>query len=59
VVSVREIAEMAGRLVGRQPSFASADPQPDLVASIDRMCAAVGAPKLGFEEGLRRTVEAA
>jgi UDP-glucose 4-epimerase len=59
VVSVRDIAEIAGRLVGHQPSFATADPQPDLIASIDRMRAAVGAPKVGFEEGLRRTVEAA
>jgi UDP-glucose 4-epimerase len=58
VVSLREIAEIGGRLVGRAPSFATTDPQPDLVASIDRMRAVVGAPELGFEEGLRRTVEA-
>ncbi|MGD1050004.1 MAG: NAD(P)-dependent oxidoreductase [Solirubrobacteraceae bacterium] len=58
VVSLREIAELGGRALGRAPSFAAADPQPDLVASIERMSAAVGAPKVGVEEGLRRTVEA-
>jgi UDP-glucose 4-epimerase len=58
VVSLREIAQIGGRLLGREPRFATADPQPDLVASIDRMRAAVGAPEVGVEEGLRRTVEA-
>lgn len=58
VVSVREIAEMGGRLLGRSPSFVSGDAQADLVASIERQSAALGAPRVGFEEGLRRTVEA-
>jgi UDP-glucose 4-epimerase len=58
VLSLRQIAEAGGRLLGREPSFAHTDPQPDLVASIDRMRAAVGAPEVGFEEGLGRTVEA-
>jgi UDP-glucose 4-epimerase len=58
VVSLREIAEIGGRLLGSEPRFASTDPQPDLVASIDRMREAVGAPKVGIDEGLRRTVEA-
>lgn len=57
-VSVREIAQIGGRLLGREPSFAVGDPQPDLVASIERQSAAVGAPSVSFEEGLRRTVEA-
>lgn len=57
VVSLRQIAETGGRLVDREPSFAHTDPQPDLVASIDRMRATVGAPEVAFEEGLRRTVE--
>jgi nucleoside-diphosphate-sugar epimerase len=57
IVSVREIAELGGRLLEHAPSFAAGDPQGDLVASIDRQCAAVGAPTVGFEEGLRRTVE--
>jgi len=59
VVSLRQIAQTGGRLLGREPSFVNTDPQPDLVASIDRMRAAVGAPEVGFDEGLRRTVEAA
>jgi UDP-glucose 4-epimerase len=58
VVSVREIAELGGRLLGRAPSFAVGDPQADLIASIGRQSAAVGAPTVRFEEGLRRTVEA-
>ena len=58
VVSLRDIAELGGRALGQSPSFATADPQPDLVASIERMSATVGAPKVGVEEGLRRTVEA-
>jgi UDP-glucose 4-epimerase len=57
VVSVRQIAELAGRLLDRTPSFAAGDPQPDLIASIERQSETVGAPGIGFEEGLRRTVE--
>jgi len=59
VVSIREIAEIGGRLLGCAPSFATTDAQPDLVASIDRMRDTVGAPTVGINEGLRRTVEAA
>lgn len=58
VVSVREIAELGGRLLERAPTFAVGDPQADLVASIERQSEIVGAPRIGFEEGLRRTVEA-
>jgi UDP-glucose 4-epimerase len=58
VVSLREIAELGGRALGCAPSFATADSQPDLVASIERMSAALGAPKVGVEQGLQRTVEA-
>ncbi len=57
VVSVREIAELGGHLLGRQPSFAHGDAKADLVASIELQSAAVGAPVVGFEEGLGRTVE--
>lgn len=57
VVSVRQIAELAGRLLDRTPSFAAGDPQQDLIASIERQSEIVGAPRIGFEEGLRRTVE--
>lgn len=58
VVSVRGIAELGGRLLEREPSFAHGDAQADLVASIELQSAALGAPAVGFEEGLRRTVEA-
>jgi UDP-glucose 4-epimerase len=58
VVSVRQIVELAGRLLGRTPSFAVVDSQDDLVASIEHQSKTVGAPSIGFEEGLRLTVEA-
>jgi len=57
VVSIRQIAEIAGRLLGRAPSFAVGETQQDLVASIERQSEVAGAPQVGFEEGLRRTVE--
>jgi UDP-glucose 4-epimerase len=57
-VSVREIAEIGGRLLDRTPSFSTGDPQADLIASTERQSATVGAPTVGIEEGLRRTVEA-
>ena len=57
VVSVREIAEIGGGLLGREPAFTIGDPQPDLVATIDRLRAAGAAPKVSVAEGLRRTVE--
>jgi nucleoside-diphosphate-sugar epimerase len=58
VVSVRQIAEVAGRLLNETPSFESGDLQQDLVASIERQSELLGAPGTSFEEGLRRTVEA-
>ncbi len=58
VVSVREIAEIGGGLLGVEPRFALGDPQADLVASIDLLEAVGAAPKVPFAEGLRRTVEA-
>jgi nucleoside-diphosphate-sugar epimerase len=58
VVSVREIAEVAGRLLGETPTFVVSEPQLDLVASIERQSEVLGAPRVGFEDGLRRTVDA-
>jgi UDP-glucose 4-epimerase len=57
VVSIRQIAEIAGRLLDRTPSFAVGESQQDLIASIERQSETAGAPRVGFEEGLRRTVE--
>lgn len=57
-VSVRGMAEIGGRLLERAPSFSSGAPQPDLVACTERQRATVGAPVVGIEEGLRRTVDA-
>ncbi|HWX74487.1 MAG TPA: NAD(P)-dependent oxidoreductase [Solirubrobacteraceae bacterium] len=58
VVSVREIADIAGRVLGETPSFVVGEPQLDLIASVERQSELLGAPKVGFEEGLRRTVDA-
>jgi nucleoside-diphosphate-sugar epimerase len=58
VVSIREIAELAGGLVNETPSFNVGDPQLDLVASIERQSELLGPPSTGFQEGLRRTVAA-
>jgi UDP-glucose 4-epimerase len=58
VVSIRQIAELAGRLLDRAPNFAVGSPQPDLVASIERQSEVLGAPKTSFEEGLSRMVQA-
>jgi UDP-glucose 4-epimerase len=58
VVSVRQIAELGGRLLAREPNFAQGEEQADLVASIEAQSAVLGEPTVGFEEGLRRTVEA-
>lgn len=57
VVSLREIAEQIGRLVEREPTFTVGDHQPDIVACTERRDALVGAPRVGFEAGLRRTIE--
>jgi UDP-glucose 4-epimerase len=56
IVSVRRVAELAGQLLDRSPRFVVGDVQPDLIAATDEMQATVGAPRVGFEEGLRRTV---
>jgi UDP-glucose 4-epimerase len=58
VVSLREIAELAGGLLGRQPRYAVGDPRPDVLASIDRLREAGLGPRIAFADGLRRTVAA-
>jgi nucleoside-diphosphate-sugar epimerase len=58
VVSLRELSELAGELVGREPAYAVGDPRPDVLASIDALRAAGLGPEVSFAEGLRRTVAA-
>jgi UDP-glucose 4-epimerase len=58
VVSLREMATTIGELVGREPTFASGDAAPDLIADIARMSAALVAPRVGIRDGLARTVAA-
>jgi nucleoside-diphosphate-sugar epimerase len=58
IVSVREIAELIGGLVEREPLFVVGGRQPDLVADIERRDLLVGAARVALEEGLRKTVEA-
>jgi len=57
VVSVREIAEQGARMLARSCRFEIGDPAEDLVANISAQCAVLQPPKVGFAEGLRRTVQ--
>ena len=56
-VAPRQSRSWVGVSSAATPSSRTTGPQPDLVAAIDRMSATVGAPAVGFEEGLRRTAE--
>jgi nucleoside-diphosphate-sugar epimerase len=58
VVSLREIAEMIAAAAEREPRFANAAPQGDLVADIARMREHLGAPQRGIREGLVEVVAA-
>jgi nucleoside-diphosphate-sugar epimerase len=58
VVSLREIAEAIGQLVGQAPSFVRGDASPDLIADIGRMSEALVPPRIGIHEGLARTIAA-
>lgn len=58
VVSIRDIAALGARLLGSTPRFVLDQPQPDLVASIERLRSLGAAPTVSFDEGLRRTAEA-
>ena len=58
VVSLREIADTIGEIVGKTPKFVLGDAAPDLVADIERMSEALVPPRIGIHDGLRRTVAA-
>jgi UDP-glucose 4-epimerase len=57
-VSLRQIGEAIGALVGRAPIFERAPgaTAPRLVASTARLTAALGAPRVGLAEGLARSL---
>lgn len=59
VLSIREIAEIIGRQVGREPTFSvAADDVPrHLVGDISRMRSLLHEPTVGFAEGIARTLE--
>jgi nucleoside-diphosphate-sugar epimerase len=57
-VSLRELSELAGEQIGREPRYTVGDPRPDVLASIDALRGAGLAPEVSFAEGLRRTVAA-
>jgi len=59
VLSLRQIAEVLGEAVGREPCFevdAKAESR-HLVGDISRMRALLGAPKVSFAEGIRRMLD--
>jgi UDP-glucose 4-epimerase len=58
VVSLRELSELLGELLGREPRYAIGDSRPDVVASIDALRHAGLGPDVSVEEGLRRTIAA-
>ena len=57
-VSLREVSELAGRLLGRTPRYAMADSGQDVLGSIERLNDAGLGPRVSFAEGLRRTAAA-
>lgn len=58
VVTIRQIAEQAGRLVGCEPRFTIGPEQDDLVADLQRQRNAVGMPRTTFTDGLAQAVAA-
>jgi len=57
-VSLRELADIAGRLLNRQPAFSVGTPTADVIASIERLQETGLGPRVGIEEGLARTIAA-
>jgi len=58
VVSMRQLSEQAGELVGNEPRFAVGAAGPDVIASIDRLREAGLGPRVSFADGLGRTIAA-
>ena len=57
-LTMREVGVLIGRAVGREPRFSMSDDRPGhLVADTTRMRELLGAPKVGFTEGLRRMLK--
>lgn len=59
VLSLRDMADLIGREVGRSPVFQHTDgPEGlDLVADITRMRTLLHEPAIGFQEGIRRLIQ--
>lgn len=57
VVSLRELAGIAGELLGREPRYAVGPPSPDVLGSIERLRAAGLGPRTGVADGLAQMVE--
>ncbi|HLH65326.1 MAG TPA: NAD(P)-dependent oxidoreductase [Solirubrobacteraceae bacterium] len=58
VVTIREIAQLIADELGTEPAFVNLAPQPDFVASTERMARLLGAPTTSPREGLARTIAA-
>jgi UDP-glucose 4-epimerase len=58
IVSLREMANTIGQLVGKTPTFVAGDKAPDLIADIERMSASLVQPRTAMRDGLQRTVAA-
>jgi nucleoside-diphosphate-sugar epimerase len=60
VLTLRDIATIAGKCLGRLPRLAiqCGDDAGDLIASVSKMTALLGAPEVTMTDGLRRTIAA-
>ena len=58
VVSLRELSELAGAALRREPRYAVGDPREDVLASIEALRAVGLGPRVSFADGLRRTADA-
>lgn len=57
-VSVREMAEKLGDLMGKKPQFTGTPGEKALLGKTDKMVRLFGPPKTSLDEGLRRVAEA-
>ena len=56
-VSVTEIAEKLGELIGRKPRFTGAAQDVSLLGKADKMVRLLGRPKTSLDQGLKRVAE--
>lgn len=58
-VSIRRTAELIGERIGQEPTFEQSEPESDMVGSLERLAARLGAPRTPMREGIRMVVDGA